>query len=264
MATQWPSFWRTGTCCIAFACCCCVSFRAIFCCQQVAEPICHAANRASKHWFGISLLMDMPGWKARDLESGPASLPGSGSSTSSGHCLGKIPTGSIPTQGQPTTPATPQSPHSAFNIPVATLMHPPTTEWGCIRPEHLNLQLQPSAHCDQRSARAAPLSFSTRQQCGPVPGQPFPTPQHFPNSLKQPDFTAQQQRELPFAAPHQSLNAPQQSPISPHVASGQLQHMLLREAPAISRHRVECTSSALSGTHHHVNGSYELRSSRMA
>ena len=217
---------------------------------------------------------DMPGWQAPDLESGPASLPGSfsGSSASSGHWPDRKATGSARSQGAPTTPATPRSPCSAFNtptatpqgplsafnIPTATLTHPSTAEWGCTRPGHSSLQQQPSMHHDQQSVQAAPLSFSTHQQCWSLPGQPFSTLQHFPSSLEQLYLAAQQQRELLIAAPQQNLNNPQQSPTSPHVASGQLQKLLFHDAPAISLQRAERTSNALSGTHHRVTGCYQL------
>ena len=245
-----------------------------FAALKCQSPYAMLASAPANAGFVSRYSTDMPGCKAQKLESGSAMLPGSfsGSSTSSGQCLGKIPSGSVPTQGPPTTPATPKSthsafnipvaapepPHSAINIPVASLTHPATADWGSIRPEHSSLQLQPSMHHDQQSARAAPLSFSTHQQCWTVPGQPLATLQRVPSSLQQPYLATQQQRELLFAAPHEILDAPQQSPTSPHVAPWQLQKMLLHSAPAISHQREERNSHALSGTHHHVSGSYQL------
>lgn len=251
-----------------------------------SEPYCAASKWQSPYamlltapahaGFASPYSTDTPGWQAPGLESGPASLPGSfsGSSSSSGHWPGRMPAaaGSVRTQGAPPVPATPQSPHSTFNIPdaapqaphsafdipFATLTHPLTAEWGCTRPVHSSLQQQPSMHHDQQSAQAAPLSFSNHQQYWTVPGQPVSTLRHCPSSLKQPYLAAQQQREGLVTAPQQILNGPHQSLTSPHVASGQLQTLLFRDAPAITLQRVERTSNAVPGTHHHFTGSYQL------
>ena len=191
----------------------------------------------------------------------------SSSSTSSGHCLG--PSGSVARQGPPSMPATAQSPHSAFNIlgatpqapnsafniPSATLTQPPTAEWGCIRPGHFSSQQLSSALHDQQSTQAPPLLFSTHQQCRTVPRQPLTSPRQFPSSLEQACLAAQQQHELLLRPPQQLLKGRQQSPTSSLVASQQLQHTWLRDAPALSLPRVDGTSSALFGTHHLVSTS---------
>ena len=184
---------------------------------------------------------DTSGWKAQDPESGDASFTDSfsGSSTSSGHCLGRIPAGLAPPQGTPTMPETPQSPKTDFINP--NLMPPMTADWGCSRPVHS--QQQPRSHHHHQSAQALPSSFATQQQCLTIPGHSLTTPQHFSSSLEQACVVAQQQRELLYGHPRPVLVAPQQSPSSSYTTFQQLQ--LLRQ-------RLGSTSNTLLNTHHPV------------
>lgn len=183
---------------------------------------------------------DMSGWKAPDLRLSCASLAESfsGSSTSSGHCLGRIPAGLPPPLGPPTTPVTPRSLETVFNIP--NQMLPMTADWGCTRPMHS--QQQPRSHHHQPSAEALPcLSFATQQQCWSTPGHSLTTPQYSSSSLQHAGVAAQ--RELLCGHARPSLVAPQQSPTSSYMTFQQLQ--LLRQ-------RLRSTSNTLLDTHHHV------------
>lgn len=189
---------------------------------------------------------DMSCWKAQDLELTRGSLASfSGSSTSSEHCLGRIPAGVAPPQGPPTMPVTSQSPKTMFNIP--NLSTPMTADWGCTRPVQ-SQQQQPRSHQQQQSAEAMPASFATQQQCWSTPGHSLITPQHFPSSLKQACLAAQQQHELLYGRPQPTLVAPQQSPTSSYMTFQQLQ---------LLRPRLGGTNNRLLDTNHHVSSGHQ-------